>query len=582
MAVYQISRIQVRRGKANQGTGIPQLASGELAWAIDSQELYIGNGSVAEGAPQVGNTRLLTLNDLSANSNLLSLLSYVYRANDQTITTGFDANSPIVRGLQDKFDDNVTAFDFGAVGDGVTDDTVALQRAITNLYKNIPPASSTDITHPYGTPDAVKNRRFFRLPAGIYRITVPLYIPSFTTLSGDGAEKTIIFYDPSDTSKPAIQTYHDSAIPPYDISGSQNAIDPRYIEISNLTIYSSSGTSTCLQLNATRDSLFENLNIRSNTSNYTVYDAGNIGVNLNNSTSTANCNNNVFKNVRFSHVTTAVFSKGDAVNNVFTDCYIEDAKQGFVLGQGANGSTSGEVYGPRQTQIIDCKFNTVRRHAVYVERGSGTVVSNCKLVDVGNNASGNTGAVYPQIYFAYPGNICYGIQSDRADDLSTNNTSTPYIPEMSGNGSYSAFGTRQIPFGTQGQATLNPVFLFRLPVPTDSSGSSIATNAPDGVVFNVDYVYKGTNTPSYTRAGRLTISADIVNKTLQLSDEFNYAGADGGNVYAQQLEFIVVYLDATGAVYTTAPQVPCSIAIYYSNSLPNDFGYLTYTYTMIV
>jgi len=37
MAVVQISRIQVRRGQKNTGTGLPQLASGELAWAVDTQ-----------------------------------------------------------------------------------------------------------------------------------------------------------------------------------------------------------------------------------------------------------------------------------------------------------------------------------------------------------------------------------------------------------------------------------------------------------------------------------------------------------------------------------------------------------------
>ena len=59
MAVVQISKIQVRRGKKTV-SGIPQLASGELGWAVDTQELYIGNGSVAEGAPAVGNTKILT------------------------------------------------------------------------------------------------------------------------------------------------------------------------------------------------------------------------------------------------------------------------------------------------------------------------------------------------------------------------------------------------------------------------------------------------------------------------------------------------------------------------------------------
>ena len=49
MSVVQISKIQIRRGKTQAGTGLPQLASGELAWSIDTAELFIGNGSVAEG-----------------------------------------------------------------------------------------------------------------------------------------------------------------------------------------------------------------------------------------------------------------------------------------------------------------------------------------------------------------------------------------------------------------------------------------------------------------------------------------------------------------------------------------------------
>ena len=75
MAVVQISRIQVRRGQKNQGTGLPQLASGELGWAVDSQELFIGNGAVSEGSPYVGNTKLLSEHD-----NLFEFANtYVYK-----------------------------------------------------------------------------------------------------------------------------------------------------------------------------------------------------------------------------------------------------------------------------------------------------------------------------------------------------------------------------------------------------------------------------------------------------------------------------------------------------------------------
>lgn len=70
MAVTQISKIQVRRGRQEN---LPQLAAGELGWAIDTQQLYIGNGTFAEGAPSEGNTEILTaLNGAAsyATSNL--------------------------------------------------------------------------------------------------------------------------------------------------------------------------------------------------------------------------------------------------------------------------------------------------------------------------------------------------------------------------------------------------------------------------------------------------------------------------------------------------------------------------------
>ena len=63
MAIVQISRIQIRRGQKNVGSGVPQLAGGELGWAVDTRELYIGNGSVSEGSPAVGNSKILTEHD---------------------------------------------------------------------------------------------------------------------------------------------------------------------------------------------------------------------------------------------------------------------------------------------------------------------------------------------------------------------------------------------------------------------------------------------------------------------------------------------------------------------------------------
>ena len=63
MAVIEVAKIQIRRGRANV-EGIPQFDSAEMGWAVDTQELYIGNGSLSEGAPTEGNTRILTEKDI--------------------------------------------------------------------------------------------------------------------------------------------------------------------------------------------------------------------------------------------------------------------------------------------------------------------------------------------------------------------------------------------------------------------------------------------------------------------------------------------------------------------------------------
>jgi hypothetical protein len=135
MAVVQISKIQVRRGLKNSGIGVPQLSSAEFAWAVDSQELFIGNGSVTEGAPYVGNTKVLTEHD-----NILELAaSYRFAEQDPSITES------VARSLQTKLDEYVSVLDFGAVPDGSTDCTAAFQNALTELFRNTTPEFKKNI-----------------------------------------------------------------------------------------------------------------------------------------------------------------------------------------------------------------------------------------------------------------------------------------------------------------------------------------------------------------------------------------------------------------------------------------------------
>ena len=58
MAIVQISRITQRKGLEND---LPQpLAGAEFGWATDSRQLFIGNGTIEDGAPVVGNIEVLT------------------------------------------------------------------------------------------------------------------------------------------------------------------------------------------------------------------------------------------------------------------------------------------------------------------------------------------------------------------------------------------------------------------------------------------------------------------------------------------------------------------------------------------
>lgn len=60
MAVTQKSKIQVRRGRREN---LPQLSAGEFGWTVDTQQLFIGNGTFDEGAASEGNTEIVTVNN---------------------------------------------------------------------------------------------------------------------------------------------------------------------------------------------------------------------------------------------------------------------------------------------------------------------------------------------------------------------------------------------------------------------------------------------------------------------------------------------------------------------------------------
>ena len=176
MAIVQISRITNRKGLQED---LPQLAGAEFGWSVDERRLFIGNGTLQEGAPAIGNTEVLT--EYSDILDLANQYTYKGEAGGYLVQTGPTADNPVSQPLQSRLDSYVVATDFGIVGDGNTDNTVAINDALYQLYCR-------------DTANAATRRGLF-FPAGRYIITGTLLIPTWANLYGDSAGGTIISFE---------------------------------------------------------------------------------------------------------------------------------------------------------------------------------------------------------------------------------------------------------------------------------------------------------------------------------------------------------------------------------------------------
>jgi len=176
VAIVQISRITNRKGLA---VDLPQpLAGAELGWVVDERRLFIGNGTLEEGAPVVGNTEVLT--EFSDILSFADQYTYQGTAAGYIVQTGPTPGSPVTQSLQNRLDSFVVVTDFGATGDGVTDDTAAINRALYQLYC---------------VQNNTQTRRGLFFPAGTYIVTDTINVPSFAKLYGEGLEGSIISFN---------------------------------------------------------------------------------------------------------------------------------------------------------------------------------------------------------------------------------------------------------------------------------------------------------------------------------------------------------------------------------------------------
>ena len=510
MAVVSLSRIQIRRGRKSQD-GLPQLASGELAWAIDSQELYIGNGSLNEGAPAVGNTKIITEHD-----NIFDLTESYYYGRNVTTSTNENGNivktfedipNVVARSLQERLDDYVSLRAFGGSGDS-TDHSIILQNALDQLFKQETQARTQALT--------------LYVEPGTYVISKTISLPPRTQIKGAGAGRTI-FKIADNVEVPftkVFETYAESYI------GSNSNTElfyPTNIIIQDLTIDVSAAndtTKTIFVLDGCTHSKFSNLNITGH-----IESLIHTGFKINDAVFGDDfilSKHNIIENVTFNCVETAVASVSDIQHNTIRNCIFEN----IILPIFFNNTQSYEFLGPVGNIIENCWFDSITQNAIKIVKGSGNVSRNNKFNNVGNlTVDGSTVPYYPVIEFLSAGNTSDSDWFLRTYDLIDSEV-IPYVPEVKGISVYENKFRHHKVVGEYDQ----PSRIINLSV----SGYQ---------TIEVQYKYKSNQYDAF-RSGVLRINANSITGEVSINDEFDYAG---DSLYLNNISFLTQNYNNSGS-----------------------------------
>jgi len=497
MPIVQISRIQHRRGKK---TDLPQLASGELGWAIDTQKLYIGNGTVADGAPAVGNSEVLT-----EHSSIPSVINHVYKGylGDGTVI-GTGSSGDFTRTLQQVLDDRVSVKAFGALGDNSADDTAAIQRALDELY------SDSD-------QDDTRARRILFFPAGIYKTSSALTIPPFAHLVGEGPDKTII----RNSGANAVAVTEDDDGNVFGAIGTSGATVPTQIQISNITLNQLDDNNTGLSIDNATKVYLDNCRFEGAfTNDSNIDDSDSKGVTVR-STTALSCANIYFNRCQFKKFARLVDFSYDVTNVRFNNCDFDTAYHGAMLGETMDGSTNGLTIGPRDIHFTGSSWSNISRQAIYVKQSSTTTgigtrnvlsYGNWYAKTVANNFEG-TGSVNEVPVLQFDNDECTSLMDffERTDLRDTNfaDSTAPSDapPEVQGIGSH----TKAVK-----QITL-----------TNNTSTAIDTGIylPGFNDKGIKITYKINRGTTY-RTGVLTISA--AGEFASSNDDYEESNGDAG------------------------------------------------------
>ena len=493
MPIVQISRIQHRRGKR---TDLPQLAAGELGWVIDEQRLFIGNGTVSDGAPAVGNTEIVT----EGSSAFTSALSHTYKGYRGDSTP---ISNSVQRTVQQRLDDYVSVKDFGAVGDDSTADVTAIQNAIDAIYINTDTTASAD----------TRARRVLFFPAGTYKINSALKIPPYAHLVGEGPDKTII----KNSGSNAVMVMQDDDGNVGSNIGNSGATTPTQIQVENMTLRTSVAK-VGVSLDRVTNAYFNNVKFHGSYASGGSDSSDAKGVTVTNSTATYTTTNVVFHQCQFTKFARLVDLSFNCTNVKFNACDFKTAYYGALIGAEMDGSTTGLDDGPRDIQFTSSSWSDIGQQAILVSPATGTtddagprhIVSHANFYakTVGNNFEG-VGSIREVPIIQFDNDECSSVQDffERTDlRRSDGSSELNAAPEVQGIGvTTKLIKSQTLPDNTSSATTIN----------------EFPALASKGIVIKYK-ITRGT----LDRTGEFIISCST--NAVGFDDTFTESGADVG------------------------------------------------------
>ena len=491
MAIVQISQITQRAGL---NENLPQLAGAEFGWSYDTRQLYIGNGTLQQGAPVIGNTEILT--EFSDILNFNTVYTYKGTAAGYTVQTGPTPGDPVKQSLQSWFDQFATVKDFGAVGDGIADDTDAINRALYQLFcREINP----------------QIRRSLFFPAGVYRVTAPIKIPSFATLWGEGADNSVIQLDDGTAYSYVAQTADSLQQTGVNI-GNNNAIPPQYNTLTNLGFRNLDPNGNVFMVQDAVNCHFENVNFMGplTASDLTVATNATSGVAFA-STTNLICDQIVFNGCLFTGTTYGVNTNQATKGITLTNGKFNILYNGVVLGTGilSNG-------GPTGFRITHNVFDNIYAEGIIIGAVGLNASGYNMFYDVGDEFGGVTTPYTAVIDIQHSNNVSIGDMFARGDAYSNaTNPGTAY-PRITLNNTQSIATTNGVQT-QQGTYARQSGTVATLVNNTVSATTIFTVNAATTTSFNIQYsIKRGT---AY-RTGVIAVSSAGTG-TLTYTDNYS-------------------------------------------------------------